>query len=279
MPIKKDKKKSKTIVVKKTSKKGKLSQSQSITVNIQKGKSTAKQPSGRPTIASSITSLSNVIRASDFYRPIPSPVAPVGAVPAPIKASPVKQSIAIQSEPEVALRLGSGRFNLPPRKPVNLKLPPQNFPARPDIQEEEEKFQRLIKEKTEYFKSLKEPEEGEKPFIQPVIRTIKKRRNQQEMDEARQMGREDIASIQLGLSRFNNPERSDSISEISTTPLYEGGREVQESKPKRSYIKSGRYSKKKLEKPTTMTESEGEFDSPVKPPRASYSFEYAEQTY
>ena len=149
---KKDKK-SKTVVVKKTSKKGKLSQSQSITVNIQKGKSSAKQPSGKPTIASSIASLANVIRTSDFYRPseTPTPVAPVGAVRAPIKASvatqvsePMKKSIAIQSEPE-PFRLGSGRFNLPSRQPVNLKLPPQSFPARQDIQKEEDNFQKLIK--------------------------------------------------------------------------------------------------------------------------------------
>lgn len=88
MPIKKDKKKSsKKIVVKKTSKKGKTSQSQSITVNINKGKSAPKQPSGKPTIASSIASLASVIQSRDFYKP------------KEVSFTPIKTSVATQVEP------------------------------------------------------------------------------------------------------------------------------------------------------------------------------------
>ena len=81
MPIKKDKKKSsKKIVVKKTSTKGKTSQSQSITVNIHKGKSSPKQPSGKPTIASSIASLTSAINSRGFYRPNETPFTPQSSV-------------------------------------------------------------------------------------------------------------------------------------------------------------------------------------------------------
>jgi len=77
---------------------------------------------------------------------------------------------------------------------------------------------------------------------------LQKRRNKKEMNEAREMEKEDIPSILLGLSRFNYVQPSDTLSDISTTPIYEGGREVEEPKIKRKYIKSGKYSKKKPQK-------------------------------
>lgn len=260
MPIKKDKKKSKTVVVKKKSTKGKTSQSQSITVNIQKGKSSAKQPSGKPTIASSIASLANVIRTSDFYRPseTPTPVAPVGAVRTPIKASvatqvsePMKKSIAVQSEPE-PFRLGSGRFNLPTREPVNLKLPPKraSSPLKRLVQDVERnrmaEEERISRDFLRQGPSLKPYYEGTSSEIVTIKRPVKK------------------------------PVEEDVLSDISTTPLYEGGREVQEPKIKRTYTKSGRYSKKKPGlTPVVSEETDDEF-YPVKPRDNTFGVSFAQ---
>ena len=224
MPIKKDKKKSKTIVIKKTSKKGKLSQSQSITVNIQKGKSSAKQPSGKPTIASSIASLANVLQASNFYRPTDIPVVPVGPVgpvrkSVSVQAEPIRKSIAVQAEPE-GFVLEPGRFNLPPpREPVSLKLPPKK---------QEPIYQEL---KTRPGPTIKKS----KPII------------------------------------FKEPDILSDISEPES-------RIVEETKPKRKYVKTGKYSKKQPKKPPVMPESEAESEEsgyPIKPPRESFPvFEY-----
>jgi hypothetical protein len=92
-------------------------------------------------------------------------------------------------------------------------------------------------------------------YPQPSKEPIK-RRNKQQMEEAKQMGREDISSVQLGLSRFNytppiSTQPIDAMSEISTEPLYEGGREA---KPKRPYVRSGIYAgvaQKRKEKANT----------------------------
>ena len=255
MPIKKDKKQKK-IVVKKTAKKGKTSQTQSITVNINKGKSTAKQPSGKPTIASSITSLANVIRSSDFYRPTetPTPVAPVGVVREPIKTSvstqisqPVQKSIAVQSEEPVAMKvpmqkpiaLKPGKFNIPSGEPVNLKLPPQRrqSPLKRLVQNVElgrmAQEEKLSRENLRQGPSLKPRYEG----TSSEVTTIKK----------------PVKDFGVGIS--------DVMSDVSTTPLYEGGREVPEPPMKRSYVKSGRYSKKQPKQPTLIPVITGEGES------------------
>jgi len=210
MPIKKDKK-TKKIVVKKTSTKGKTSQSQSITVNIQKGKSAPKQPSGKPTIASSIASLANVIRAQDFYRPQAMPVAPISMVPQTIKTS-----IGVQSEPE----------------PVTMKIPVRK--SELELMAEEEK---LSRQNIRHGPALKPMFEGTSAEITTIKKPVKR------------------------------TVESDVLSDVLTEPLYEGGVKVPE--PKRSYTKSGKYSKKEPKPPSLMPVVMGEEEDifyPKKPP-------------
>ena len=205
MPIKKDKK-TKKIVVKKTSTKGKTSQSQSITVNIQKGKSAPKQPSGKPTIASSIASLANVIRAQDFYRPPAIPVAPVSMVPQTIKTS-IPEPVAIKT-------------SIP--EPVAIKIPVRK--SELELMAEEEK---LSSQNIRHGPALKPKFEG----TSSKITTIKV--------GGKKAPASGIAPVEKTVGGF-----SVGISDISTTPLYEGGREVPEPSVKRPYKKSGKYSKK-----------------------------------
>lgn len=86
-------------------------------------------------------------------------------------------------------------------------------------------------------------------FVPLPILQKRGRRTKQQMDEARQMEREDIGSYNLSSAVYNfiKPEVFDDVSEISTTPLYEGGRETIEPKSKRQYVKSGKYSKRKTD--------------------------------
>lgn len=94
------------------------------------------------------------------------------------------------------------------------------------------------------------PEINEVITITEQQKPKRSRRTKKEIENARQMEREDIASYNLGSSIYNfvKPvEEIDNISQISTTPLYEGGRELIEPKPKRQYVKSGKYSKKKTD--------------------------------
>ena len=102
---------------------------------------------------------------------------------------------------------------------ISGNTPISNSQMPPNFQLEEDKFQRLIKNRTEYFQSLKEPiQEASLSRISPVnqmsnqltnemqqmeLTDIKKRRTKKEMEEAKQMAREDIASINLGLTQFN----------------------------------------------------------------------------
>lgn len=268
MPIKKDKKKSKTIVVKKKSTKGKTSQSQSITVNIQKGKSAPKQPSGKPTIASSIASLANVIRAQDFYRPsqTPTPVAPVGAVRTPIKASvavqseePMRKSVAVQSEPE-PFRLGSGRINLPTREPVNLKLPPQELPPKRASSPLKRIVQNVERNRMAEEERISRAFLPQGPSLKPYYQGTSA----------------ETVSIKRPVKK---PVEEDVLSDISTTPLYEGGREVPEPKIKRSYTKSGKYSKKQPKQPSLIPVVSGEEEEefyPVKPRDDTFGVSFAQ---
>lgn len=279
--------------LKKTTKKGtKGSVSQSVVVNINKGKKTTSQPSNKPTIASSIASLANVIRAQDFYK-TPQPVSPLRET---IKSSvatqveePMRKSIAVQSEEPVAMKIAvkkpvktslelkPGRFNIPSGEPVNLKLPPQKKQSTQKNEQNERKQMRH----EEMLSIITQPSKKAEIPLQ-----TNKRRNKQEMNEARQMGREDIASIQLGLTKFNNQpatEISDTMSEVSTTPLYEGGRVVSEPPIKRSYIKSGKFSKKQPKQstliPVVMREEKDTF-YPTKPStQLSAKFEEPEPLY
>jgi len=318
MPIKKDKKKApkKRAVAKKVPT-NKLpisrpqsgiaqTQSQKVIVNIHKPtakRTVSKKPTAKPTtqpsasgsIAYNYPLYNSSIPIPRTITATPTPTEMPPSIREPIKSSvaePVRKSIAIQSEEPVAMKIAvkkpvktslelkPGRFNIPSGEPVSLKLPQKNERKR---METEKKLMR----NEEMLSIITQP--SKKDYPQPIKKSeplqVNKRRNKQQMDEARQMGREDIASIQLGLTRFNNPpatEISDVMSEVSTTPLYEGGREVPEPKIKRSYIKSGKYSKKPKQPsliPVVMGESEDTF-YPTKPsPELSAKFGEPEPLY
>lgn len=268
MPIKKDKKKSKTIVVKKTAKRGKTSQSQSITVNIHKGKSTPKQPSGKPTIASSIAALTSAIKSQDFYRPIAPEAALSLAQPIKVASnvpteSGIKKSITLPAP----YKLEHGYINLPTREPVNLKLPPQRVssPLKRLVQNvernrmaEEEHISRAF---LPQGPALKPYYQGTSSETVTIKRPIKK----------------PTEEFGVGIS--------DVMSDISTTPLYEGGKEVVEPTIKRSYTKSGKYSKKQPKQPSLIPVVSGETEEsfyPTKPSAQvplSYALGKEEQIY
>jgi hypothetical protein len=313
MPIKKDKKKApkKRVVAKKGPSQ---TQSQKVIVNIHKPAS-KRTVSKKPTASSQPSASGYAPIAYNYptYGSIPIPRT-ISAIPIPtempssirepIKASvstqvsePVRKSIAVQSEPEpVAMKipvkyaidrpqaelpinkpiaLKPGQFNIPVREPVSLKLSPQ-------------KNEQKLMQNEEMLSILTQP--SKKNYPQPSKKAeiplqVNKRRNKQEMNEARQMGREDIASIQLGLTRFNNPPsipQYDTMSDVSTTPLYEGGREVPEPPIKRTYVKSGKYSKKpKIPSliPVVSGEEEESF-YPTKPsPQSNVKFGELEPLY
>ena len=116
--------------------------------------------------------------------------------------------LSIPPKPE-SLKLGQGTFNIPSGEPVNLKLPP--------------------KPETVMLKT------DEKRSGSPLKRLVQN-------IELGRMAKEDKSSRE---NLYQGPtEMSDLMSEVSTTPLYEGGREVPEPKIKRQYVKSGKYSKK-----------------------------------
>jgi len=276
MPIKKDKK-TKSIVVKKKSTKGKTSQSQSITVNIHKGKSAPKQPSGKPTIASSIASLANVIRSSDFYKPVAPQAAPSLAQPIKVvsnvpieslRTPTAKQSQGIASITLPApYKLEHGYINLPTREPVNLKLPPKrtSSPLKHLVQNvernrmaEEEHISRAF---LPQGPALKPYYQGTSSETVTIKRPIKK----------------PTEEFGVGIS--------DVMSDISTTPLYEGGKEVAEPTIKRSYTKSGKYSKKQPKQPSLIPVVSGETEESFYPTKLfaqvplSYALGKEEQIY
>ena len=285
MPIKKDKKKSKTIVVKKKSTKGKTSQSQSITVNINKGKSAPKQPSGKPTIASSIASLANVIRAQDFYRPsyTPTVVAPVGAVRTPVGVAvstqveePMRKSIAVQSEPEPFI-LGSGRIKLPTREPVSIKLPPQELPPKRASSPLKRLVQNVERNRMAEEERISRDFLPQGPSLKPYYQgtsaetvTIKRPRKQ-EKPQKKEAG-SPLTDIIKQAEESRAMTRAD-IESAFMQPLYIGGQEIQdigrqevpEPKIKRSYTKSGKYSKKQPSLIPVVTGEEEESFYPTKP--------------
>lgn len=89
-----------------------------------------------------------------------------------------------------------------------------------------------------------------RPIVEATVIPPRKRRNKEEMTEARQMEREDAASINLGLSQFNNPPMP----------------QIQEKMPEPTEKAFKPYSPAK----ETLTESliEAKIPSPEKPKRS-----------
>lgn len=101
---------------------------------------------------------------------------------------------------------------------VNLVEKPKPIPS--------EFFSKKIQE----FRSMKEPMiNWEQPPPIKQIEQVRTRRNKKEMEEARTMEREDIASINLGLAQFNPLLQSKGIHE--GMPKTEPSREAEKSYP------------------------------------------------
>jgi hypothetical protein len=181
------KKKDKKVLKKNIKQKQKQKQTQSQVVNINLGKRTARtkgsNPKGDSRFASKapvygntyyqpVSQAPNSFSLADIAKLIPSyvpqqvsnPIAnTVGNIPVPVPSKSEMKKPSVEYE---------GSFvPLPKRKPVNLKLPERTIPI-PSVAEE-----------------IKIPKRA--------------RRNKKEMDDARQMEREDIASYNLGSSIYN----------------------------------------------------------------------------
>jgi len=189
MPIKKDKKK----VVKQKQK-----QSQKQIVNIynttKRVVSKGKQAVAKTTASSfyqTIPQASQSFSLADMAKLLNKPpvyVPQMVSNPIPASSQPVAQPVNVSP----ASQLYEGSFvPLPARKPVSLKLPPQEKP-------------RIVYGDTVVIRRPKKPI-IEQPEDLGIVK--KTRRNKQQMDEARAMGQEDISSIHLGLYQFNRPPK------------------------------------------------------------------------
>jgi hypothetical protein len=258
MPIKKGLKKK---VVKKITKKGtKGSVSQSVVVNINKGKKTTTQPSGKPTIASSLlsgfSSLASALKQSDsrISDALKSQQSKVS------QQTPVS-SIIVEEKP-----ISQGRLKIDESVLNKFNSSRPSIPARNDIPDIPPFQQKLV---SEYFKSPPEVETPKKKDskVKRLVTSIENRR----------MGEEDALATrqrqQNKLDYYNNQMPFASEEDIAYKPLMnmtpeqmlaEGKKqyeaesikrlkeqvnqarqeETSSSIPKRTYVKSGKYSKK-----------------------------------
>jgi hypothetical protein len=161
-----------------------------------------------------------VIYQSYAQPPIPATNLPLEQAPTikNISAIPVPIAEPVPTSKKVFEDVGVGTEGfvkiLEPDTPKFVDLVPKSKPLEDDF------YSKKIQE----FRSMREPMiDWNLPAAEEPIKPVVRRRNKKEMEESRQMEREDVASINLGLSQFDPLLQSKGI--------HEGLPKTEESKP------------------------------------------------